>query len=161
MPPDGSPPVEAAAPTFTREGVLSGMPARRASTLLFAIENRTALMVARARRAMARYETEHTVAERERAFFGALAEGRNPPLKPRLQDIDRHAPEWRDLVPPDASLRAALLAQIAGKYGLPRQAGAVAAALGAEDPAVVAEHRRQTGRELDEVRRAPLPRREQ
>jgi hypothetical protein len=78
-------------PVFTRESVLAGMPARRASTLLFAIENRSALVAARARRAMARFETEHTVAEREQLFLGALAEGRVPPKPPTIQDINRHA----------------------------------------------------------------------
>lgn len=156
------PPKPTASPaTFTREGVLAGMPARRASTLLFAIENRSALMAARARRAMARFETEHTVADREKQFLGALADGRTPPLRPTLQDIDRHAREWRDLVPPDTSLRAALLARIAAKYGLPSQAANVAAALGADDPIVLAEYRRQTNVSLEELRRAPLGGREQ
>lgn len=137
------------------------MPARRASTLLFAIENRSALMAARARRAMARFETEHTVADRERAFLGALAEGRTPPLKPTIQDIDRHAPEWRDLVPPDPALRAAVLARIGEKYGLPPRARGVSAALGADDPVVAAEYRRQTGTSIADLRSARLPRREQ
>ena len=59
------------APAFSREGILGGLPARRASTLLFAIENRTALLVARARKAMARFETERTAAEREQVFLAA------------------------------------------------------------------------------------------
>ena len=32
---------------FSRDEILGGMPARRATTLLFAIESRTALLVAR------------------------------------------------------------------------------------------------------------------
>jgi len=109
---------------------------------------------------MARFETEHTVAERERAFLGALAEGRTPPLKPTIQDIDRHAAEWRDLVPADPALRAALLSRIGTKYGLPRQARGVADALGADDPAVQAEHRRQSGGSVDDLRAVPLNNRE-
>lgn len=157
MPPEDVP-AAATTPAFTRESVLAGLPARRASTLLFAIENRSALMAARARRAMARFETEHSVADRERAFLGALAEGRTPPLRPTIQDIDRHALEWRDLVPPDPALRAALLARIGAKYGLPRQARGIAAALGADDPAVAAEYRRQTRAALEDLRAVPLPR---
>jgi amino acid permease len=145
---------------FTREGVLGGMPARRASTLLFAIENRSALMAARARRAMARFETERTTAEREQLFLGALAEGRTPPAKATIQDIDRHAREWRDLVPVDPALRAALLGRIGAKYGLPAQAQGIRAALGADDPVVVAEYERQTGATLDALGTAPLSRRE-
>jgi hypothetical protein len=148
------------APVFTRESVVAGLPARRASTLLFAIENRSALVAARARRAMARFETEHSIAERERLFLGALAEGRTPPLKPTIQDIDRHAPAWRDLVPPDPALRAALLARIGAKYGLPPQAGGIAAALGADDPGVRAEYQRQTGAPIEALRATPLPSRE-
>lgn len=148
------------APVFTREGVTAGMPARRASTLLFAIENRSALLAARARKAMARWETERTAAEREQLFLGALAEGRSPPGTATIQDIDRHAPGWRDLVPPDARLRAAVLARIADKYGLPHQAQAIRAALGADDPAVAEAYARQTSRPLSEVGRAPLPRSE-
>jgi amino acid permease len=164
MPPDepgDGPAGSEPAPTFTRESVVAGMPARRASTLLFAIENRSALMAARARRAMARFETEHTVAAREKQFLGALAEGRMPPLKPTIQDIDRHAPEWRDLVPEDVALRAALLGRIGAKYGLPAQARNVLAALGAGDPTVIAEYARKTGRSLAELQEAPLARREQ
>jgi amino acid permease len=162
MPPEGSrPPSERplieGPPTFTRESVVAGMPARRASTLLFAIENRTALMAARARRAMARFETEHTVADRERQFLGALAEGRTPPLKPTLQDLDRHAREWRDLVPQDPALRAALLGRIGAKYGLPPQARNVAAALGAGDAVVVEAYLRQANDSIDTLRAAPLP----
>src|SRR5262245_45864737 len=125
MPPDGRD-----APIFTRESVTAGLPAKRASTLLFAIESRTALLTSRARRAMVRCETEHSVAERERQFLGALAEGRTPPLRPTIQDLDRHAPEWRDLVPADPAVRAAVLARIASKYGLPPQARAIPAAFG-------------------------------
>jgi len=50
---------------FSRDELLGGMPARRASTLLFAIESRTALLVARERRAMATFETDRTEAEQE------------------------------------------------------------------------------------------------
>ena len=139
---------------------MAGMPARRASTLLFAIENRSALMAARARRAMASFETPRTTAEREQLFLGALAEGRTPPAKAVVQDINRHAAEWRDLVPPDPALRAALLSRVGAKYGLPLEARAIRAALGADDPSVVAEYARQTGSSLDTLASAPLSRRE-
>ena len=164
MPPEGDPPPDAEppppAPTFTRDGVLGGMPARRASTLLFAIENRSALLAARARKAMARWETEHTIAEREQQFLGAMAEGRAVPAKPTIQDIDRHAAEWRDLVPPDPGLRAALIGRIDEKYGLPPQARAVRAALGFDDPQVIDAYARQTGKAISGVGAAPLSRRE-
>jgi amino acid permease len=141
MPPDE-------APAFSRAGVLGGLPARRASTLLFAIENRTALLVARARKAMARFETERTAAEREQVFLAALAGGRTPPGRLTIQGLDRHARGWEDLVPPDPELRAALLGRIADKYGLPARARDLRAVLGAAEPAVADAYRRQTGHAL-------------
>ena len=164
MPPEGDPPPEQPAtppPTFTREGVLGGMPARRASTLLFAIESRSALLAARARKAMARWETERTVAEREQLFLGALAEGRALPVKATIQDIDRHAGAWRDIVPPDPALRAALIARIDEKYGLPPQAGDLRRALGFDDPQVNEAYSRQSSKSLAGVGVAPVPWREQ
>ena len=144
---------------FSRESVLGGMPARRASTLLYAIENRTALLASRAKRAMARFETERTTAEKERIFFGALADGRTPPARATIQDLERHAPRWASLVPSDPELRAAVLKRIIDKYGLPQRARAIRAALGALDPAVVDAYRRQTGQAFDATT-APEPMRE-
>jgi amino acid permease len=136
---------------FSRESVLGGMPARRASTLLYAIENRTALLASRAKRAMARFETERTTAEKERIFFGALADGRTPPAKATIQDLERHAPRWASLVPNDPELRAAVLKRIIDKYGLPRRARAIRMALGALDPDVAEAYRRQAGQSLDAI----------
>jgi amino acid permease len=123
-------------PTFTREGVLAGNRGRRAGTLLYAIENRSALLASRSRAAMARFETQRTVADREQAFLAALAEGRTPPRRPRIQDIERFADGWADLVPDDPVLRGALLQRIAAKYGLPRQAQRIRRVLRADDPQV-------------------------
>ena len=135
-------------PVFSRESVFGGMAARRASTLLFAIENRTALLASRARRAMARFETERTTAEKERIFFGALADGRTP-ARTTIQDLERHASRWASLVPNDPELRAAVLKRIVDKYGLPRRARAIREALGALDPVVAEAYRRQAGQPLD------------
>lgn len=94
------------------------MPARRASTLLFAIENRTAELVARSRAAMATFRTERSEAERERQFLAAMAAGREPPLRPRIQDVERYAPLWAPLVPADIDVRAALARLLCAKYVL-------------------------------------------
>jgi amino acid permease len=139
------------AQVFSRANVMGGMPARRSGTLLYAIENRTALLAARARRAMARFETEQTTAEKERLFFGALADGRNPPNPPRIQDLERYAHRWASLVPDDPELRAAVLARIVDKYGLPPRARDIRGALGAGDGAVLDAYRRQTGADIDAV----------
>ncbi len=154
------PSILGAGPTFTREGLLAGNHARRAGTLLYAIENRSALLASRARTAMARFETERTLADREQAFLGALAEGRTSPRKPRLQDIDRFADGWADLVPADPGLRAAVLRRIADKYGLPPRAANVRRVLSVGDAAVRDAYQRQNGAALEDLAAAPLPARE-
>ncbi len=129
---------------FSRDELLHGLPARRASTLLFAIESRTALLVARDRRAMATFETEATSASKEQAFLAALGAGRTPPIQPTIQDLDRHARDWADLLPPDVEGRAALIARLAEKYTLPAQAIEIREVFGVSDPEVVAAYERQT-----------------
>src|SRR5918994_7106307 len=122
---------------LSRDELLGGLPARRASSLLYAIENRTAHLVARSRRAMATYETELTAEEEERAFFEAFAQGRTPPIQPTIQDLERYAPEWASLVPPDPGVRAALARMIGDKHTVPRgSVPALRLALGLDDPAV-------------------------
>jgi amino acid permease len=145
---------------FSRDELLRGLPAKRASTLLFAIENRTALLVARDRRAMATFETDATEAEKEGAFMSALGEGRTPPLVPRIQDLDRHASDWADLAPPDAEGRAAILKKIADKYGLPAQAASIRRVLGAADLEIADAFERQAGITLDSLAAAAPPVRE-
>ena len=109
---------------------------------------------------MARFETERTVADREQLFLGALADGRTLPSKPTIQDLDRYARLWADLVPEDVQVRAAVLKRVVDKYGLPEQAGAVRTALGAGDPTVQAAYQRQAGLSLAEAEVRPLSRRE-
>ena len=145
---------------FSRGEVLGGMPARRASTLLYAIEGRTALVAAQARRAMARFETPRTTAEHEQEFLRALADGRDLPVATTIQELDRHADRWAGLVPAEPALQAEILRRIVEKYGLPVQATGVRTALGAADPAVAAAYLERTGTSLGKVGLEPLPLRE-
>jgi amino acid permease len=146
---------------LTREELLGGLPARRASTLLFAIEARTAHLVARSRRALATYLTERSAEEQERAFLDAMAQGRDLPLQPTIQDLERYAPAWADLVPPDSGLRAALARMIGEKHPLPRGATpALRRALGLDDTAVRQTFERLHGRSLDTIYAERVPRRE-
>jgi len=71
--------------------LLDGMPMRRAGAILFAIEGRTAQLVAQSRQALASYLPEKTAAEKERAFLAAIAQGRDLPLQPTVQEIERFA----------------------------------------------------------------------
>jgi amino acid permease len=124
---------------FSRAELLGGLPARRASTLLFAIEARTAHLVARSKRAMAYYLTERTAQEREQAFLAAIGAGRALPLVPSIQDVERHADEWAPLVPPDPQLRAAVAEMMGKKYRLAAPyVVRIRAALGLDEPATEA-----------------------
>ena len=151
-----------APPDFiSREELLGGLPARRAAMLLFAIEGRTARLVDRSRRAMAPGETERSAEERERAFLQALAEGRDLPLRPTIQDIERYAPAWAPLVPPDPAMRAAVVHAMAERYVFTERAvPGLRQALGVDDPAVEEAYSRLYGRPLATVFADELPWRE-
>jgi amino acid permease len=123
----------------SREQLLGGSPARRASTLLFAIEARTAQLVARAHTALTTHVSERSAAEEERAFLAAVAGGRD--ARPvRVQDLDRYAPRWGALVPPDPQLRAALGRLILRKYRVHHRAARLRAAIGLDDEPVVSAY---------------------
>ena len=101
---------------FSREGLLGGLSARRATTLLFAIENRAAHLAAQSPRAVPIVLSEHAARQRERAFLGALAQGRDVPVQATIQDLERYAPEWADLVPDDAGMRAGVAHLLGSKH---------------------------------------------
>ena len=107
---------------LSREGVLGGLSARRATTLLFAIENRTASLVARAPVVVPIVLSEHAARQRERAFLEALAQGRDHPVQPTIQDLERYAPDWADLVPDDPGTRAGVAHLLGSKHVFTHQA---------------------------------------
>jgi hypothetical protein len=132
------------APMFSREELLGGLPARRASTVLFAIEAHTARLMASSRVQRASYVGRRGAVEREQAFLEALAAGRDLPLTPTIQDLERHAPQWSHLVPEGAEARAALAVLFGAKYRftadrVPR----LRTALGLDTPQVAAALARQ------------------
>jgi len=110
---------------LTSEDVLDGLfdrSARAASTTLFAIESRTAYLVAQSKQAMERFLTEKIAQERELIFLEALALGHEPPLRPTIQDLEHYASQWATLVP-DSSRAQATLAHLLGqKYTFTYQA---------------------------------------
>jgi amino acid permease len=124
------------APLFSRASLSQGLPSRRATALLFAIENRTAhLMVGL--QAPPIVLSEDAARRRERAFLEAVAQGRDLPVRPTIQDLERHAPAWADLVPNDPSMRAALAHLIGTKYVAPwSEVPQLRAALGLDTDAV-------------------------
>src|SRR5919112_2456190 len=99
-----------------RETVLAGLPARRANTLLYLIESRTAHLVAQSRQAMELFLTQESAQQRELAFLEAFALGSEPPLRPTIRDLERYAPQWAPLVPENPKVQAALAQRLGEKY---------------------------------------------
>ena len=75
---------------ITREEILEGLPAKRASTLVFLIEGRTAHLLAQYRQAMEIFLTEEAAKEREMAFLEAFSLARQAPLRPTIRDLERY-----------------------------------------------------------------------
>ena len=137
---------------LSREELFGGLPAKRASMLLFAIESRTAYLVARSKRAMARYMTEKIAEEQDRAFMDAIAEGRDLHIQPTIQDLEHHATNWTSFVPTDAISRAALAHAISEKYLFTHAAvPSLRRALGLDDLDVMQAYARLYGQSLDTV----------
>lgn len=142
---------------FTRDEALGGLPARRAATLLFLIESRTAHLADQARRAGDFLAPEDASRERDLAFFEAFSAGREPPVAPSIQDLERHAARWAPLVPPNPGLRAAVAHLLGRKYVFTRRAvPGIRAALGLDGEAVGRAYRRQYGVELATLYAAQL-----
>lgn len=140
--------------------ILDGLPSRQAGIILFAIEGRTAQLVSRSRQALASYLTEKTAAEKEQAFLSAIAQGRDLPLPPTIQDIERFAPEWASLVPGDDRQRAALAKKFAQKFRFRRKdVPALRKALGLDTEGVKLAYERLFQKPLDSVyvKNIPLP----
>lgn len=137
---------------FSRDAIMGGWSARHATTILFAIESRTAKLVASRQRAVPIVLSERAAKEREHAFLEALAEGRDLPLRVTIQDLERHAPQWAALVPEDPSMRAGLAHLLGGKYSIPAAATPhLRTALGLESDAVREAYRRRYGISLDDI----------
>jgi amino acid permease len=105
---------------FSADELMRGLPGRRASTLLFAIESRTAHLVLQSQQATAYYLTEMALQEREQAFLQAVAQGRDFSQTITIQDLERYSNYWALLLPllPDPSLNAAIAHLLRQKYKL-------------------------------------------
>lgn len=140
------------APMFSRDEIMGGLPARRASGVLYAIEARTAQLVAGSRVTRAAYVSERSSADREQAFLAAMAAGRDLPNPPTIRDLERHAADWASLAPDQPAARAAVAALMAAKYRLPRhRVPRIRAALALDSPEVAAAFERQQGRPIGTI----------
>jgi hypothetical protein len=137
---------------FDRERLLGGLPAKRASTLLFLIESRTARLTAQSRQAMQRFVSSDAAQARELEFIEAFALGREPPVRPTVQDLERCAPQWASLMARNPRVQAALALRMSEKYGLGRgRVEGIAAALGLDDARVGAAFESLYARPLDSI----------
>lgn len=134
---------------FSRDELVGGPSARRATTLLFAIEGRTAHLLARSRQAVPIVLSESAARERERAFLEALAQGRDVQVQPAIQDLERFSPQWTDLVPDDPGMRAGVAHLLGAKHVFTREAvPRLRSALGLETEAVQQAYQRLYGAPL-------------
>jgi amino acid permease len=146
---------------FSREELLAGLSARRSGTVLFAIESRTAQLAAQSRQAIARYVPLKTAEAQEQAFLAALARGRDLPVKPSIQELERYAPQWASLVPQNPELQAAIAHKLSQEYTFPyQQVPALRQALGLDDQEVQAAYQRRYGQPLQQIFAAPVSFRE-
>ncbi len=137
---------------FTRQEVLGGLPLRRAQALVYLIESLTARAVARSRHAMELYPTEADAGEPRESFVEAFNSGRDPPRRPKIQEIERHASVWAPQMPADPRLRAAVAHLLGAKYRFTYQAvPGVRAALGLDQDAVKRAHRQLGGTPIEVV----------
>jgi amino acid permease len=134
---------------FSRDELVGGPSARRATTLLFAIESRTAHLLAVSPEAVPVVLSERAATERERSFLEALAQGRDVRVRPTIQDLERYAPEWADLVPDDAGMRAGVAHLLGTKYPFTQQAvPGLRSALGLDTESVQQAYQRLYGTPL-------------
>jgi amino acid permease len=137
---------------FSREQALAGLPARRARSLLFLIESRTAHLATQTAQAIEPFPSEAAARERDLAFLEAFALGRQPPLRPTIYDLERYASQWAYLVPENPTVRAAAAHFMAEKYKFTYQAVAgIRGALGLDAADVREAYQRLYGESLDAI----------
>ncbi len=106
---------------LSKEDILAGLPAKRARTLLFLIENRVGLLAEKSRRAMDPFFDESAERDIDTAYLESFSVGRTPPTRATIQDIERFAPDWAPLVSPDPRIRTHLAHHLADKYSFARK----------------------------------------
>jgi hypothetical protein len=147
---------------FSRAELLGGgLPARRASTILFAIEGEAARLVAASRVTRAAYIGERTTAEHEQDFLKAMRSGATLPDPPTIVDLERFADRWARLVPEADDVRAELARMLGAKYRF--RAGDVPGirrALHLDEPGVAAAFERVQGKPIASIHVAALPARD-
>jgi hypothetical protein len=146
---------------FDREQVLGGAPAKRAATLMYLIETRTARLVAQSRQRLERPLSAETGQERALAFVEAFALARETDVQPTVHDLERQADRWASLVPRNARLQAALARRLGEKYRFTaRVAPGIRKALGLDESEVRDAYQALFGEAIEGVFAARLAPRE-
>ncbi|NEU76295.1 hypothetical protein PI95_028145 [Hassallia byssoidea VB512170] len=141
---------------ISREEALAGLPAKRANTLLFLIESRTAQIVARSRVEFSL--TEQVASKRDLAFLEAFALGNASALHPTIQHLERYAIQWTPLLPENPRLKAAIAHALSQKYTFTYQAVPnIRAALGLDEKAVQVSYSRLYRTQLEKIFASKLP----
>jgi amino acid permease len=137
---------------LTKEEILGGLPAGRARTVLFFIESKTAHLMARAQQAMDIHLTEDGERRRDLVFVEAFALGREPPLHPKIQDLEAFAPQWAYLLPDSVRLRAAIAHALGEKYRVRyRSVPQIRRALGLDTEAMQSAYHSLYGQPLEAI----------
>ncbi len=110
---------------------------------------------------MTRFQTERSAEENERAFLEAMAQGRDEAPRTTIQDLERYASNWADLVPPDPNLRAALARMLGAKYLMPEHSvAAIQTVLGLDETVVAQTFEGLHGQPLPTIYAPSIPWRE-
>ncbi len=151
----------AATPMFSRSELLGGLPARRASTILFAIEATAARLAAASRINRASYAGERTAAQREQQFLQAVSAGADLGGRVPIADIERFAGEWASLAPTEPDVRAAIARLLAAKHAFRRpDVPGIRRTLGLDETPVAAAYQRLHANPIDSIYADRLPLRE-
>jgi amino acid permease len=103
--------------SLTKEAILGGsLDARRATTILFALESRTSYLKQQSYLVASRVVTAETAEAKEQEFLGSLAKGRDFSDQLSIQDLERYAMKWTDLIPDNPNLLAAVAHLLGQKY---------------------------------------------
>lgn len=137
---------------LSRDQVLGGLPAKRASLVLFSIESRTSRISLDLQQSKAYNFDEISQTGIEKAFMEALADRRELPSPPTIQDLELYAGEWAALVPDDAGTRAALAHLMGKKYVMPFSSSrAIQEVLGIRSEETAAEYEKLYGEPIRSI----------
>jgi hypothetical protein len=135
---------------LSRDEVLGGLPARRARTLLFLIEQHSALHASARQVGTMALLGERSAEARELEWIEAFALGREAPRAPSIREIEAASERWAPLVAESPEVRAAVIRLLSERHRLQyNRVPGIRAALGADDERVREAFARQTGKSLE------------